>query len=52
MQSTTPSGMKRTYTVPQLTVHGTIEEITKQIDKHLGPSDGFTFQGQGITHLS
>jgi hypothetical protein len=52
MQNITPNGAKRLYTVPQLTVHGTIEEVTKVTDKHLGASDGFTFMGQGITHLS
>ena len=42
---------KRPYTAPVLTVHGTLEEVTK-IDKRLGASDGFTFQGNAITNVS
>jgi len=49
MNSTTE---KRPYTTPVLTAHGTLEELTKQIDKKLGPTDGFTFQGQPITNVS
>jgi hypothetical protein len=52
MQGNTQSAAKRPYTVPQLAVHGTLEEVTQQIEKHYGASDGFTFMGQGITHLS
>jgi hypothetical protein len=52
MQGSTETGGKKLYTVPQLTVHGTLEDITKQIEKHFGASDGFVFMGQGITHLS
>ena len=43
---------KRLYTTPRLMVHGTLEELTKQQDKNLGPTDGFTFQGVAITNVS
>jgi hypothetical protein len=39
---------KRAYSPPQLTVHGTVEEITMGCDKTYGNTDGFTFMGQGI----
>lgn len=39
---------KRQYSVPRLTVYGTLEELTKGCDKEFGISDGFTFQGQAI----
>ena len=39
---------KKVYVPPQLTVHGTVEEITLGCDKRLGQSDGFTFMGQQI----
>jgi hypothetical protein len=47
MQKTSESSAKKPYTVPQLTLHGTLEEITK-MDKKLGIKDGFTFMGQSI----
>jgi hypothetical protein len=37
---------KRLYTVPRVTVHGTLEDITKQGIKRLGLSDGFLLEGQ------
>ena len=43
---------KRPYTTPVLTAHGTLEELTKQIAKKFGPSDGFTFQGEPIANVS
>lgn len=43
---------KRQYTTPQLTVHGTLEEVTKQQNKTYGSSDGFLFQGVSITNVS
>jgi hypothetical protein len=52
MHRTTQSCAKRPYTVPRLTVHGTIEEVTQQIAKQYGASDGFTWMGQGITNVS
>jgi len=48
MQSTT----KRTYTTPQLTVHGTLEDVTKQQNKTWGATDGFLFQGVPIANVS
>ena len=39
---------KKVYVPPQLTVHGTVEEITLGCDKQLGETDGFTFQGLQI----
>jgi len=49
VQSTTN---KREYTTPQLTVHGTLEEVTKQQNKTWGSSDGFLFQGVSIANVS
>ena len=43
---------KRQYTTPKLTEHGTLEEVTKQINKTFGASDGFLFQGVAITNVS
>jgi hypothetical protein len=43
---------KRAYTAPRLTVHGTVEKITLEQNKTLGPSDGFLFQGSPIMNLS
>ena len=40
--------MKKTWTAPNLTIHGTVKEITLGCDKMLGGSDGFTFMGQAI----
>ena len=52
----TPNGtlqkQKRPYTTPVLTVHGTLEELTKTTDKKFGPTDGFTFEGNPITNVS
>ncbi len=42
---------KRTYTTPQLTVHGTLEQLTKQ-NKKLGSSDGLIFEGTAIVNVS
>jgi hypothetical protein len=41
---------KKIYTTPRLTLHGTLEEVTKQIDKKLGATDGFTFMGVPISN--
>ena len=49
MQSITT---KRPYTTPVLTVHGTLEEVTKTTPKRFGASDGFTFEGNPITNVS
>lgn len=43
---------KKVYTPPQLTVHGTVEEITLGCNKDFGGSDGFTFQQQTISCTS
>ena len=42
---------KRPYTTPQLTVHGTLEQLTKQ-SKKLGSSDGLVFEGTAIVNVS
>jgi hypothetical protein len=47
MQSTGTS-VKRLYTTPQLTVHGTLEDVTKQLNKTWGATDGILFQGAPI----
>jgi len=43
---------KRPYTTPTLTVHGTLEEVTKQQNKGYGSSDGFMFMGVPISNIS
>ena len=43
---------KRAYTTPQLKMHGTLEELTKEQEKYYGASDGFTFLGTPITNVS
>lgn len=45
--NTTTVSQKRPYETPTLVVKGNIAELT-QADKILGPSDGFTFNGQPI----
>ena len=52
MNSTNSTLQKRPYTTPVLTVHGTLKEITKTVDKTFGPTDGLLFQGQPITNVS
>jgi hypothetical protein len=52
MQSVTDNTSKKLYTVPRLTMHGTLEELTKQQNKTWGASDGFLFQGASITNVS
>jgi len=49
---TSDNNVKRLYTTPQVTVHGTLEELTKQVNKGLGATDGFLFLGQPITTIS
>jgi hypothetical protein len=41
---------RKEWVAPELTVHGSVEEITqgRKCDKTLGSSDGFTFQGQAV----
>lgn len=43
---------KKVYSPPQLTVHGTVEEITMACDKKFGSSDSFTFMGSDIVCVS
>jgi hypothetical protein len=43
---------KKVYVPPQLTVYGTVEEITLGCDKKLGSTDSFTFGGQDIVCVS
>jgi hypothetical protein len=49
---TSDNSGKRPYTTPQVTVHGTLEELTKTQAKDYGPTDGFSFQGTDITNVS
>jgi hypothetical protein len=48
MRNVNEDAHKRPYTVPQLTVHGTLEELTQYCDKRLGFKDGFTFEGAQV----
>jgi hypothetical protein len=43
---------KRPYTTPKLTVHGTLEEVTKQQNKTYGATDGYMFMGVPIANIS
>jgi hypothetical protein len=44
---------KRSYTTPELTMHGTLEQLTKQLtDKKPGTGDGMIFQGIALTSTS
>ena len=43
---------KQPYTTPRLTVHGTLEEVTKQQNKTWGATDGYMFQGIPIANVS
>ena len=43
---------KKVYSVPQLTMHGTVQEITMDQNKTWGGSDGFLFLGQPIQNAS
>ena len=55
MKSASRNIGKRQYTTPQLTVHGTLGEVTQQLEepnKIIGPSDGHTFQGIDIGAIS
>lgn len=45
----TREATKKPYVTPELTVHGTLEEITLGCDKRWGNSDGYTFSGLAIT---
>ena len=40
------------YEAPALRLLGSVPELTQQVDKKLGVSDGFTFLGQPITNAS
>ena len=44
--------MKLPYATPRLTVHGTLEEVTKLQNKKFGATDGFLFEGVAITNVS
>ena len=52
MQNTVEGSTKRQYTTPQLTVHGTLEDVTKLQNKTFGATDGFLFQGVPIANVS
>jgi hypothetical protein len=44
---------KRSYTTPQLTMHGTLEQLTKQLgDKKQGSTDGLVFAGITLVNVS
>lgn len=45
----TPTDVSSGYEKPELAELGTLHELTLGCDKKLGPTDGFTFQGQAIT---
>jgi hypothetical protein len=48
MQSAVEGAGKRQYSTPRLMVHGTLEEVTKQlVDKNVGASDGLVLAGIG-----
>ena len=49
---TSDNSGKRLYTTPRVTVHGTLEELTKQQNKGEGPTDGFLFMGIPIMNIS
>jgi len=51
MQISTTDRGKRLYTTPRVTVHGSLEEITKQ-NKDFGGQDGITFQQQPVVWTS
>lgn len=36
------------YRPPELTVLGSVQQLTNGCDKTLGSSDGFTFQGEAV----
>lgn len=42
MQTMNENSGKRPYTAPRLTVHGTLEDITKQ-SKNMGAQDGVAY---------
>jgi hypothetical protein len=44
--------LRQPYEAPALRVVGSIQELTLQIDKKYGPSDGYTLMGIGITNAS
>jgi hypothetical protein len=46
------SPSKKTYTAPELVVHGSVEEITADQNKGFGLSDGFLFMGVPIKNIS
>ena len=49
----TEKSEKGAYSTPVLTIHGTLAEITAQVqNKIYGPTDGFAFQGIDITNAS
>lgn len=52
MQSTAETSGKRRYTTPQLTIHGTLEDVTQGQNKTWGATDGFLFEGVAITNVS
>jgi len=52
MHSTSEKGEKRLYTAPRLTMHGTLEDLTKLTEKTFGATDGFLWQGVPIANVS
>lgn len=40
---------QKTWETPSLTVYGDVKTLTLLINKHLGPTDGFTFNGVPIS---
>jgi hypothetical protein len=44
--------VKKPYTKPALQPCGTVEKITLEQNKQLGPTDGFLFNGNAIRNAS
>jgi hypothetical protein len=43
---------RKVWEEPKLTVHGDVVNITQQVNKVYGASDGYTFQGITIRNAS
>ena len=52
MNTDTPKSVKKSYTKPQIETQGSVEKITLEQNKKLGPNDGFLFQGNAIQNAS
>ncbi|MDP9491812.1 MAG: lasso RiPP family leader peptide-containing protein [Actinomycetota bacterium] len=52
MTTVRDTDQRQSYEAPVLRVVGSVHELTLQIDKKYGPSDGYTLMGIGITNAS